>query len=274
MPDFRFDTDTAVTVVDECTAEAVLRAEWNVDGRILNGGYLQAVVLRAVLALLPRAGRPLAISTTFAAAATPGPATVTALVLRAGSTVTSVSASLLQPGGTVLTSMITLGAIGYPNYDGALGERPDPRGGMPAVTGPKDSLRIPPQQLPGPPGLAALIDYAFVPEASGWLRGDVSAGPAIRCWLMFRDGRPVDVLAAAAFVDIAPPVCFATGRFGWAPTLQLQTALFAEPAPGPMLLDLVGDPYDGPLVAEQARLWDSTGQLVAGSRQIALAPRE
>ena len=144
---------------------------------------------------------------------------------------------------------------------------------MPSVTPAARSIRVPTGQLPGPPGLAELIDYRFVPEDSAWLAGDTSAGPRIRCWLAFADGRPLDALAVTALMDIAPPVCFAMGNFGWAPTLQLQVGIFAAPADGPVLLDLAGSPYDGPVVAEDGLLWDAAGTLIARSRQIALAPR-
>jgi hypothetical protein len=144
---------------------------------------------------------------------------------------------------------------------------------MPRVTGAADSIRVPPERLPGPPGLARLLDLAFVPEDSGWLSGDTSAGPRIRCWLSFADHRPLDALAVIAMADMAPPVSFAQGTFGWAPTLHLQVGVFARPSSEHLLLDLRGEPYDGAFVAEDGLLWDARGTLVARSRQIAVPPR-
>lgn len=281
MPVFRFDTDTVGRVVDDGTVAVHLSADWNVDGRILNGGYLQAVVVRAARSVLiaepapALAGdsMPIAVSTSFAAAASPGDATVTVDVLRAGGRITAATATLRQDGGVVVSSLMTFGSGDVAGGSDAGSARTASYPVMPAVTGAAQSIRVPTHQLPGPPGLADLIDYGFVPENSAWLSGDTSAGPRIRCWLQFADRRPVDVLAAVAFVDMAPPVCFANGDFGWAPTLQLQVGMFARPADGPMLLDLIGSPYDGRVVAEDGLLWDSTGTLIARSRQIALAPR-
>lgn len=275
MPCYRFDIDTASAAIDDGHHAVDLHAEWNVDGRILNGGYLQAVAVRAAAELCGTT--PVAVSTHYVATPAPGPAVVEVAVLRSGSTITSATASLHQEGATVLVAQVSMAATrrrDLPAREASYLAGEDPgMVTMPVVTGPDDSLRPPRESMPGPPGLTDLIDYAFVPEASGWLRGDYSAGPQIGCWLSFRDGRPVDRLAALAFVDIAPPVCFALGQFGWAPTLQLQTGIFADPAPGPMLLMLSGSPYSGPIVAEDAMLWDSAGTLVARSRQIAMAPR-
>jgi len=105
------------------------------------------------------------------------------------------------------------------------------------------------------------------------LAGDTSAGPAIRCWMSFADDRDMDPLALVALVDMAPPVSFAQGRFGWAPTLHLQVGIFARPRGRVVLVDLRGEPYDGAFVAEDAVLWDAEGTLVAQSRQIAVPPR-
>jgi len=281
MPPFRFDVDTAGRLTDGRTVAVRLSPTWNVDGRILNGGYLQAVVVRAAQQAL-RAGAPpvltedavpIAVSSSFAAPAAPGDATVAVDVARAGGRITSASATLRQGSEVIVNSLITFGGGDVTGGYDAAAARTASYPVMPTVTGAADSIRVPTQMLPGPPGLADLIDYGFVPEDSAWLTGDTSAGPRIRCWLSFADGRPVDVLAAIAFVDMAPPVCFANGDFGWAPTLQLQVGLFARPAHGPMLLDLAGSPYDGRVVAEDGLLWDSAGTLIARSRQIALAPR-
>lgn len=276
MTDYRFDTDTAGRLINDTTVEVNLNADWNVDGTILNGGYLHAVVARAAAIALPGLGSPIAISTSFVATANPGPAAVDVHVLRTGSRISAVNAALRQDGHTVVTCLLTMATADPPaakTQDDVSSERASFGPEMPEVTPAAQSIRLPSHQLPGPPGLAELIDYAFVPESSAWLSGDTSAGPRIRVWLAFSDGRPVDALAAIALVDIAPPVCFALGKFGWAPTLQLQVGLFAAPAPGPVLLDLVGAPYDGAVVAEDGLLWDSRGALIARSRQIALAPR-
>jgi len=270
-----FDVATAAQPVDEHTAAVVLDPRWNVDGHILNGGYLQAVTARAAAALLGNVGEPVAVSTSFAAPAQGGPALVAVEVLRRGGRLVAVSATLRQAGTVVLSSLVTFGSLPGAVSDpaGARERAPGSPPPMPVVPAPDACLRVPAERLPGPPGLAAVLDLAFVPDNSRWLAGDTSAGPAIRCWLCFADGRPLDPLALVAMADMAPPVSFAQGRFGWAPTLHLQVGVFARPRGTHVLLDLRGEPYDGAFVAEDGLLWDADGALVARSRQIAVPPR-
>ena len=183
MHEYRFDRDTAVAPIDRRRAAVELHPEWNVDGRILNGGYLQAVVLRAAVAACPTAGQPVAVSSLFAAAPTPGPAVVDAEVLRAGRRVTAVSATLRQEDAVIASSLVTVAADGaLPAADRAAASLP-----MPPVPPPEACVRVAPAHLPGPPGLADLVDYAFVPDNSRWLSGDTSGGPHIRCWMSFAD---------------------------------------------------------------------------------------
>jgi acyl-coenzyme A thioesterase PaaI-like protein len=274
-PEFAFDAATVAQPLDDRQVAVLLDPQWTVDGRILNGGYLQAVTVRAAAALLGDAGDPVAVSTSFAAPAVAGTAIVTVQVLRRGGRLSSVSATLRQSDTVVLASLVTVGALPSAGSEpaGARDRAPGSAPPIPDVPAARDCLRVPTESLPGPPGLAAVLDLAFVPDRSGWLTGDTSAGPAIRCWLSFADRRPLDPLALVALADMAPPVSFAQGRFGWAPTLHLQVGIFARPRGTEVLLDLRGEPYDGAFVAEDALLWDAEGALVARARQIAVPPR-
>jgi hypothetical protein len=273
--DTAFDAATAAQPLDDGSVAVALDPGWNVNGHILNGGYLQAVAVRAAAALLGDVGDPVAVSTSFAAPAGAGPALVTVQVLRRGGRLASVSATLRQSDTVVLSSLVTYGTLPDALTDRVAGRdrAPGSPPPMPDVPAPEQCLRVPAEHLPGPPGLATVLDIAFVPDSSRWLTGDTSAGPAVRCWMSFRDGRALDPLALVAMADMAPPVSFAQGRFGWAPTLHLQVGVFARPLGTHLLLDLRGEPYDGAFVAEDGLLWDAGGTLVARSRQIAVPPR-
>ena len=63
------------------------------------------------------------------------------------------------------------------------------------------------------------------------------------------------------------------GRTGWAPTVQLQVLVRALPAPGWCLVEARAGEVAGGWLDEDYRIWDSTGRLVAQSRQLARAPR-
>jgi acyl-CoA thioesterase len=55
--------------------------------------------------------------------------------------------------------------------------------------------------------------------------------------------------------------------------VQLQVLVRALPAPGWCLVEASSSEISGGWVDEDYRIWDSTGRLVAQSRQLARAPR-
>lgn len=52
-----------------------------------------------------------------------------------------------------------------------------------------------------------------------------------KIWVRPKDG-PVDVLFALMCGDISVPACYAVGRRGWAPTVQMTAYLRGMPDPG------------------------------------------
>ena len=118
------------------------------------------------------------------------------------------------------------------------------------------------------------MDLRLVPGYDGWTRKDYSRGPELMMWIRFRDDRPLDSLSVMAFSDMGPPVAFAQGNIGWAPTLQLHVGNFAAPTGKWLLMHATGSPYGGgPFGCEDVDLWDDTGVLVGRARQVALLPR-
>jgi hypothetical protein len=59
-------------------------------------------------------------------------------------------------------------------------------------------------------------------------------------------------------------------KFGWAPTVELTVLLRALPAPGWLLCESQTRSVEGGWFDEDAVVWDSTGKVVAQSRQLAL----
>lgn len=263
---YRFDQSTTPRY-DADLATIELDGDWNVNGTILNGGYLKAVAVAAARNILAGHQDPVAVSTTFVAPPIAGAAQVRVSALRRGRSITSGVATMTQNGEVVLQSLITLGAVA---------DQPvaAPHLPMPDVPAPEDCLARGGNTMPpNAPGLGNVLEMALVPDFDGWLKGQPLGEPRQRAWVRFRDGRPLDTLGLVALCDMLPPVCFAQGNFGWAPTLQLQVGIFAQPTGQWLLVDLLGSPYDGVFGCEDAEMWDQSGQLVARSRQVAMLPK-
>ena len=84
------------------------------------------------------------------------------------------------------------------------------------------------------------------------------------------DGRPPDLLSLLLFADGLPPPVFArVGPSGWVPTIELAVHLRARPAPGYVQCLFRTRYVTQGLLEADGELRDSTGRLVALSRQLA-----
>jgi acyl-CoA thioesterase len=95
--------------------------------------------------------------------------------------------------------------------------------------------------------------------------------PLMRFWFRLRDGSAPDVLSLILAVDSGPPTMFNLSRYGWTPTVELTVLLRGLPAPGWLRCEARTRTLAGGWFDEEASVWDSTGRLVAQSRQLALA---
>jgi acyl-CoA thioesterase len=127
-----------------------------------------------------------------------------------------------------------------------------------------------PGQSPVPmPPLMHRVELRLDPATAMWALGQPSREGRMRGWIRFADGRPADALSLLFFLDALPPVAFDLGLMGWAPTLEFSGHVRSVPAPGWLQVELSTDNLSGTLLEEDARIWDSTGRLVAQSRQLA-----
>ncbi len=264
-----FDAATAVRRGPDGGFVAELDPGWDVGGGILNGGYLLSVVARAALEESPH-DHPVALSGSYLRAPAPGPAVLSVVPGPAGRTLAHSLVTLADAGGPALTVQATTATL-----SDVAAEREPP---MPDVTPVEDCVSIAEHAHLAPPGLAVpglihRIETRLDPATAGWALGAPSGEPVLRAWLRFADDREPDPLALVTFADALPPTSFAQGRFGWAPTVQLQVLVRALPAPGWCLVEARGGTLAGGWHDEDYAIWDSTGRLVAQSRQLARAPR-
>jgi acyl-coenzyme A thioesterase PaaI-like protein len=279
---FEFDRDTEVFPRGGGWYDAGLAPGWVVGGGV-NGGYLLAIIGAAVKDLLTTRGHldPFSVSAHFLSPSVPGPAEVEATVVRSGGRFSTVAATLFQLVDGVRVPRIASLAT-YGDLDRAHDEKSDLEA---AALG----LALPPPQLPpleqcllgsdAPPAvkeIAPLLDRfgtRFDPATAMWAVGKPSRQGVIQGWFSLADDRPLDPIALLMVVDALPPTTFDLGMAGWAPTLELTAHVRAKPAPGLAIVRHQTRTVAGGLFEEDCDVWDSTGRLVAQSRQLALQPR-
>ena len=284
-----FDRDTAVGAVGAGRYSARIdRSWWIIAGP--NGGYVAAIVLRAVLAEVADADRrPRSATFHYLRAPAEGAVEVEVTVERAGRTVTNVSARMTQGGRTVVTALVALAV----DRDAPVSFDEDP--GLPVLSDGSD--------LPGPEDVAHQDvdpdrDVAMRSHYDmRWLIGDLpfshlpssdrpssdrpsgdddlrSDGTA-RCggWLRLREEDPVDELVLVAMADAwLPPLFSRVSAPVVVPTVELTVRFRGRPV-GPdrwCCIEAVSPVARDGYLVEHARLWDRTGRLLAEVSQLAV----
>lgn len=269
QPRSDFDAATAVRRAEGPVILADLDPTWDVGGGILNGGYLLSVAGRAAVLESPHE-HPVAMSASYLRAASGGPATLTVTPGPAGRTLAHSLITLADDGGPIITVQATTATLGdeAPVYSEPAPDAPGPDECL--DMGGNAHLAQVPLDLPG---LSRHVESRLDPATAMWALGQPLEEPVLRAWVRLADGRPADPLALLLFADVLPPTGFALGHSGWAPTVQLQVLVRALPAPGWCLVEARSSEIAGGWVDEDYRIWDSTGRLVAQSRQLARAAR-
>ncbi len=279
---FHFDLETAVDATaeqpghndDAHTFTITLSDQWNI-GVNPNGGYAAAIVLGAMARLLESRSAdhplPLSVNTHYQRPALANqPAQVEVEVVRQGRTTSTMSGRLLQDGKERVRLLATFGARtpADPGLENALTE--------------KDRIQLPPYDMAPPEAsrsrseLAQGIDLPIlarldirVPDR--WAVAGEAEEAVTGGWIRFVDGRSPDARSLVLFSDGFPPSPFGLfGRLGWVPTLELTVHVRRAPADGWIRARFETRDLVGGLFVEDGVLWDSTGAVVAQSRQLAL----
>ncbi|MFF1724499.1 thioesterase family protein [Streptomyces sviceus] len=266
--DSEFDRDTAVTRRAPGVYDIDLSAGWTIISAV-NGGYLLAVLGRALADALPHAD-PFTISAHYLTASQPGPAVIRTDVVRTGRTLSTGQASLFQydDEGKEVERIRVLASYGD------LDSLPDDvrTTAEPPVLPPMDQC-FGPQDGPAPvDGSSALTDRLMLkldPSTLGWALGAPSGRGEMRSWFGLADGRDADPLSLLLAVDALPPTAFEMGLKGWVPTVELTVHVRSRPAPGPLRVSITTRNLVGGFLEEDAEVWDSENRLVAQSRQLA-----
>ena len=257
-----FEHATAVEPLGDGVWRGTCDGAWS-SQMSANGGYIAAIVLRAMIAELDEPERrPRSLTCHYLRPPGAGELRVEVVVERRGRTMSTLTARLTQ-GGRLCVIAVAAFAIelaGALDYEGEPPQAPPPDAVTPLE---------PPPEVP----MVAQFDvrpvfgaprYSGAPEAltGGWLR--------------FADPQPLDPPALAMYADAWLPSPF-TRLSGWAlaPTIDL-TVHFRDPAATaaifdePVLAIFRSTTSAGAFFEEDGELWSRDGVLLAQSRQLAL----
>ena len=241
-----FDNETALESAGEGRWSGRVSGKWNI-GDAPNGGYLVCIAMQAIRQLSPQHQDPLTVTTHYLRPGIPdAPCEVTAESLRVGRTVSTARATLSQEGKSRLEVLAGFGDLSQTDE-------------CPQRSAEEQGVALP---------LLERLDIRIHPD-------EVRAGSAgeaqVSGWIRLADGQSPDSLTAVLFADAFPPSVFGLlGNIGWVPTLELTVHVRRRPSAGWVLGQLhTRDLEDGRMI-EDGYLWDSNGELLAQSRQIAL----
>lgn len=257
----RFAGDTAAHTVGPGRWAATLDRGWWIQ-RGPNGGYLAAVLLRAIRAEVAddrRSTRSLTVH--YLRPPAEGPVTVDVTVERSGRTLSTVSARMEQEGTTIALALAAVAADRDESvaFDDTA---------MPEVA-PPDAC--PP--MPSTVDIPMYERYETRLAIGGPMfvegRAAVTGG-----WIRLAEGEPIDELVVTAFTDAWPPAIFTRSTTPTAvPTIDLNVHL-RRPVldPGAWSLVVFRTRLSvGGYLEEDGEVWSEDGRLLAQSRQLAVA---
>ncbi len=257
-----FAAATAVHRRDDGSYDARIVDGWDIGGNA-NGGYVIALAARAMADAVGRP--PLSLTAHYLSPGRPGPVVVDVDVIRAGRRMATVAGRVRADTTEVLALL------------GTFAEQ-DPGG--PAVISGEPPILPPSEQCvsASPPvesGFHDRIVSSMRPVDAGFRTGQPSGTAEVEGWFELPDADQVDVFALLMATDAFAPVVFNRAEFplGWSPTLELTVHVRGVPAPGPLRCRFSSRFISDGMFDESGELWDSTGRLVAHSRQLALVPR-
>jgi acyl-CoA thioesterase len=284
-PPRTFDDATAIRPLGDGRYAADIDLGWAAP-TAANGGYLAAIVVRAVLAHAdPQQARRLrSLTLHYVRPVGAGPLELAVETVRSGRRITSVRVRAFQEGREAIAALAALAA---PDLPAAGTWLPSPPQVAPAPA--RDAPRVPPQEwgretdgwlelFDGAPAISHRVQLA--PRFGGipfsGRQPQAGTGPQAGGWIALPDPHPVDVAYLALCADVWwPPGFEPLDRPAVAPTIDLTIHFRADLPPAGLPDQPVLGWYrstaarDG-LVEEDGLLFLGDGTLLAHSRQLAL----
>jgi len=251
-----FEKSTAVRQSGENRWSGEIVPGWRI-GEVPNGGYVLVIAGRALSQALPHPD-PLAVNIFYTAPTQLGPVDCEIEVLRSGGSTSHALLAMRQDGE--LKAHVS---AAYTDLEGLRGEswspevRPEiaPIEDVPATSEHGIELR-------------QSVNQHYATGGEVFKRGEPDGSGCFNGWLSLVDGSDPGVLGLLLYADaMAPPVFTVFGALQWVPTVELSVQVRRHPAPGPVQVRFRTRYMSHGIVEEDGEIWDSTGELVALSRQ-------
>ena len=257
-----FDHDTKTLVQDNGSFSGKVSENWNIGG-VPNGGYLLSIVSDALakVAVYPY---PFSISAYFMNPGISGQdCRIESDVLKTGRSTQTISAKFIQNGKERIRVTSVYGDLEKP-----LGISDEIDEVFPAIPTPSDCLPRTGALQGIKLSIEERVEVRLHPE---FFVSDKLATAESLGWVRFCDGRAPDTRALILFCDVFPPSPFKKfGVLGWVPTIEISITIIKKPVPGWIAGQFRTDSLSNGRMIESGSLWDSTGKLVAKSRQLGL----
>ena len=263
MADDLFTQDTQLERAGDDGFVANLTDRWDALGGVPNGGYLLAVCGRALDEVLPLPD-PIVMSAFYLRRAEPGEARLSTEVVRAGRRLATGEVRLVQNGQETVRAVASFGDLD------ATSGRTTMLQAAPDLPPPEEC--IDPSIEGGIPGVTIADRYDYrAATLPGWVQGTPSGRSSLEFWMRLKGRTEHEPLTMLALVDAAAPAVLELGEFA-SSTVELTVHVRAKAAPGWLACRSSTRHVINGYHEEDFEIWDSRGNLVAQSRQLALFP--
>ena len=252
----KFLDDTTLDAIGENRWLANLKKGWRI-GRVPNGGYVLALVGRAISRSLNHAD-PLSINAFYLEPTQVGEAEIEVEILRVGKGTQFASARLYQESNLKIVANAA-----YTDLDSLKGPTntvmtpPD----VPAF----DSITVPKHNALE---IHNTIDTRIVKGAEFFTCQQPTNTGEFIAYMQYVDGADIHPIDLLMFSDMMPPPSFTlVPNIGWVPTVEITVQLRAKPASGPILCRARSHALIKGVTEQDCEIWDANNDLVALGRQ-------
>lgn len=255
--------ETTVERLESGRFRGMVTGSWSVAGNP-NGGYLMALMTRAVLTMSDRSATPI-VTANFLSRTAPGPVEIFVEEITRSGQFQRFQVKLVQEGKERVRAFATFAAdksdVPPPRYEAEptpLAARGDcvPVPAVPTYT------------------LFENVEHLLDPSSAGWLHGKLVDRSEIKGWLRLRDAAAHDLGSLLLMADAMPPAIFVSqGMVAWVPTIELSVNVRQLPVSPWLNCALRTRFVTAGMLEADGEIWDEAGNLIAISRQIAQVRR-